>query len=96
MDSSHDWDFSIVTHSGLTQKEFAALAKVSHVTAIHWLKGRRVPSRRLAGRTAKLLERIADSVQRGTLPPATPKPISRVTPDAVRKRNQEILNALRR
>jgi transcriptional regulator with XRE-family HTH domain len=96
MNSPPEWDFSIVTRSGLTRKEFAALAKVSHVTAIHWLQGRRAPSRHTADRAAKLLERIADAVQQGKLPPATPKPITRVSPERVQQRNREIINALQR
>jgi transcriptional regulator with XRE-family HTH domain len=96
MDSPSDWDFSIVTRSGLTRKEFAALAKVSSVTAIHWIQGRRVPSRHTAVRAAKLLERLTEAVQRGQLPPTTPKPSARVTPERARQRNREIINALQR
>lgn len=96
MDSPTQWDFSIVAASGLTQKEFAALARVSRISAIHWIQGRRLPSRHVAPRLAEVMKRLAAAVEAGTLPPQTPKPGREVSPELRAKRMQEIVAALKR
>jgi transcriptional regulator with XRE-family HTH domain len=95
MDSQSEWDFSIVGRSGLTQQEFARLAKVSRVTAIHWMQGRRVPSKHTAERAARVLKRLTEAVEQGTLPPSITK-TRHLEPEQARLRMQEIVTALKR
>lgn len=95
MDSPTTWDFGIVTDSGLTQQEFAALARVSRITVIHWLQGRRQPSRHVAPRLSKLLRRLTAAVEAGTLPPQTPRRRNGSDAEYAATRTQEIIHALR-
>lgn len=69
-----DLDFDIVMRSGLTQQEFADLAKVSRITAIYWIKGQRKPSKHTYERTAEILKRLDLALSTGTLPLTTPPP----------------------
>lgn len=92
MNTQTEWDFAIVAASGLTQQEFAKLAKVTRVTANLWLNGHRHPSHYIAPRVVEILKRLADAVEEGTLPPPT-RPGNGTDRD---RRAREILHAIRR
>lgn len=96
MNSPADWDFSIVAASGLTQKEFAALVRVSRVSVNHWIQGRRQPSQHVASRLTEVLKRITTAVETGTLPPLTAITRQKTDPTRNAQRTKEIVNALRR
>ena len=96
MNSPPEWDFSIVAASGLTQKEFAALVRVSRISVIHWMQGRCKPSRHVAPRLTEILKRVREAVDSGTLPPPTAVVRHGIDPERVAQRMKEIVHALRR
>lgn len=61
-------DFACIEKAGLTQDDFARLAKVSRVTVNQWMRGKVKPHILLGQRIAKLLSRIEVAVGAGKLP----------------------------
>lgn len=78
-----EFDFTIVTRAGLTQKEFAALTGVSRVTANMWVRGKMKPHRYLKTKAARVVSTLEKAVADATLP--LPKEIKRYERDAAIK-----------
>lgn len=85
-------DFSILERADISQRELAALLKVSPGAVHHWVRGRRRPSERMRYRLIARLKQIEEAVEAGKLPLSEPHIIYTKTRPIRLKSLRDIVN----